>query len=390
MIKRVLSFFNYKPDILLPFFAFFLPQSIDIAKGVIFLYLFFWILNKEYKQLPKLKNNWFVLTSIAYFVVFALTGFYSENLEFWLQDLEQKLPLLILPIILSTKSISKNIFRVIMWAFTIGCFLLMLYGYINQSTEFISLRKIVNKYTPINIIYYSLYLSIIFFYLCYELIVLKVKKYRVFYILSIFLTHFFLYGCASRMVILTTFIISIAVVIFWKFIFERKLLQGIGFIFLIILIIGTSLYLNKKTATRFNKLIVHKGDNRNRIWQASWLSIKESPIIGFGAGDTKSALNLSFLKVDYPFGIEKNVNCHNQYLESWLSAGVFGLLILLIWLFASFYDAWKKHNYLFCIFILIIAMNILVESVFERQHGTFFMAFIGSLLFVYNQKKEVT
>ncbi|MFK8060290.1 MAG: O-antigen ligase family protein [Polaribacter sp.] len=363
-------------------------MSIDIAKGIIFLYLILWIYHKQYKKLTKLKDNWFVLSSIAYFLVFVLSGLYSEDLTFWLQDIEHKVPFLILPIILSTKPISKEVFRIIMWSFTIGCFLLMLYGYFNQPSDFISLRKIVNKYTPINIIYYSLYISIIFFYLFYELLILKVKKYRAFYIISIFLAFYILYGCASRMVILTTFIVSIAVVVIWKIIYERKLLEGIGLVLLIILVNGTSLYLNKSTSTRFEKLIVHKGDNRNRIWEASWLTIKKSPIIGFGAGDTKSALAPSYIKVDYPLGVKKNVNCHNQYLESWLSTGIFGLLILLIWLFASFYDAWKKHNYLFCIFILIIAMNILVESVFERQHGTFFMAFLGSLLFGYGQKEK--
>jgi O-antigen ligase len=388
MIKRLLFYFKYKPDILLPLFAFFLTLSLHLAKGIIILYLILWVYNKQYKELIKLKYNWFVLSSIAYFGVFALSGLYSENLVFWMQDLEGKIPLLIVPIILSTKSISKQVVRATIWGLAIGCFVLILYGYYKQPTDFISLRDIINKYTPINVIYYSLYISTVFFFLLYDLLSLKDRRYKGLYIISIFFAHYILYGCASRMAILTTFIVAIGTVFVWKIIFERKVLQGVGLIFLIILINGISLLLSNSSSARFETLVSEKGDNRVEIWKASWLTIKKSPIIGYGSGDRKSALAPSYIEIGYPLGVAKSVNCHNQYLESWLGAGISGLLIILIWLFATFYNAWNKQNYLFCVFIVIIAMNILTESIFERQHGTYFIAFFGSLLFGLSQKEK--
>ena len=78
---------------------------------------------------------------------------------------------------------------------------------------------------------------------------------------------------------------------------------------------------------------------------------------------------------------KQKLNAHNQYLQTALSIGFFGLIVLLISLFLPFVDSFKNGNFLLIIFLLIISFNFLFESMLERQSGVVFYAFFNSFLF---------
>ena len=159
MIKKI----TYKPDFLLIIFAFFLPTLPQVSQVAIALYLIFWIINKQFRYFDKVKTNWFAIGSMAYFSIFALSGLYSANLQFWSSDLEAKLPLLLVPLLLACREkYDEYILKAIFWAFLGGCLVIVGYlyyeYYLGDGTVF---RSAVSANTFLNPIYFAMFLSVL-------------------------------------------------------------------------------------------------------------------------------------------------------------------------------------------------------------------------------------
>ncbi len=77
------------------------------------------------------------------------------------------------------------------------------------------------------------------------------------------------------------------------------------------------------------------------------------------------------------------LNPHNQFIDTTISIGVFGLLLLLAYFVIPvvLMIKYKKNDIIYMIFIMIIAFNALFESVFEGQMGIIFFNFFNMLLF---------
>ena len=78
-----------------------------------------------------------------------------------------------------------------------------------------------------------------------------------------------------------------------------------------------------------NSKTTESSASRILIWKSSLELIMNKPIIGYGSGDVKDLLIYKYLQNGY-FGIaEKKLNAHNQFLQTQLASGIFGLLMLL-------------------------------------------------------------
>ena len=389
-MKNLLTNFDYKPDLLLLVIAFCLPLfPAGVQIGAV-LYLLFWIFNKEYLKIRDIKRNLFVLGTGTYVLLQILSVFYSENIGEWSADLEGKIPLLLLPILLSTRiNINKKAIGAILWAFTLGC--LVLLGYLYYQRYFGEgniFRNTMNAKTSMNSIYFSMYLVFIlvigWYYLLKEKFVLNLKT--ILAIIFLLFIHHTIYAIAQRMAILSLFIIEIGGVILWKFYSQRKWIQG-GIWIIAVFMIHT-LSLNFAQIAKTRAVQTFKGDVREYIWKATWSQIPNSPIIGFGSGDAKATMIKGYEKTNFDLGLKRKYNCHSQYFEATISTGVIGFLALMIWLLVVFRMGWGNENYLLCLFIAVIALNFLTESMLERQQGTYFVALFGGLLYHFNNKKD--
>ncbi len=82
-------------------------------------------------------------------------------------------------------------------------------------------------------------------------------------------------------------------------------------------------------------------------------------------------------------------NTHNQFLESLLQSGVFGL-IAYITIFASMIRlAVKRKNRELTFIIALLLAYSLKESVLERQYGIMIFTFFP-LLFYFGKKKKIS
>lgn len=114
-------------------------------------------------------------------------------------------------------------------------------------------------------------------------------------------------------------------------------------------------------------------------WGTAWELFKQEPLIGTGTGDIKDELVAAYERKGFTGAAAKRLNAHNQYLQSAACLGVFALIALagmvLVPLFAI-----RPRDPLFILFLLLAALNWLVESMLEVQAGSVFFAVFAVVL----------
>ncbi|MBA7539863.1 hypothetical protein ES705_32148 [subsurface metagenome] len=123
------------------------------------------------------------------------------------------------------------------------------------------------------------------------------------------------------------------------------------------------------------------------LWEESVWIIKRNFIFGVGQGDIKMELFRQAKKQGYLQIIEKNLNIHNQFLETFIGLGIGGIILLVMMLFWPILKLRGKYLKLFVYFIIIVSLNLVFESMFNRLAGVFFFMFFYCLLtLVMNQQ----
>ena len=90
--------------------------------------------------------------------------------------------------------------------------------------------------------------------------------------------------------------------------------------------------------------------------------------------------------IDYMYicyAIDKDTNAHNMFIETLISVGVVGVVLLLAY-FVVPIVLWirrKQFDIFFFTFLMMVFFNAMFESVFERQLGIIFFCFFNALLF---------
>ena len=113
-------------------------------------------------------------------------------------------------------------------------------------------------------------------------------------------------------------------------------------------------------------------------WDAAWSLIKEKPLLGYGAGDTQQQLNEEYRQKEYRHPLKESYNAHNLWLQTWLENGLPGLLLLMGIFVLSLKKAlwYKEYPNLFLALILVVFVNTLFESFFNRFSGVSFFSFL--------------
>lgn len=187
---------------------------------------------------------------------------------------------------------------------------------------------------------------------------------------------------------------------FVHFVKKKKLISILG---LIILVLSFFLALNVYYTPDFSKRIpkietiknaINEKDGNNQtvttgsdgsgsrifVWKAAVEIIKENFLFGVGTGDSKDKMLQKYLEkgmlTEYNFGL----NSHNQFLNTAISIGILGLLLLMSMFGLTFYYGIKYNELLLYSFSLIVSLNLLFESMFERQSGVIFFVFLNTLI----------
>jgi O-antigen ligase len=291
-------------------------------------------------------------------------------------------------------------------AFVAGCLVFMLaaigYGVYrtiqHQSFAYLSYEQLSINYHPT---YAAAYQSL-------SLFILLLRAQRQKWILSnsklhysaILITAFFISLLASKAGILSAaLVIGYALIIGIKktqnrstVIFQCLLSAGILFGSMYLLPASAARVeamvndLDTKTPTITNEKTEAKSSTELRkiTWSAAFEVMRKNPL-GAGTGNTQFLLNEIYEREGEQYAAQRNLNTHNQFLQTGAEHGWPGFFILLALILSQLVGVLRlQHNIIFCV-IALCAFNFLFESFLEVQAGIVFYCF-WSMVFARSQR----
>ncbi len=334
----------------------------------------------------------------SFYVLHLIGLMYSLNWAEGMQRVETKLPLLIFPLILFSFPIkNRNGISSILKSFVVGCLMASIYCIVNGGLKYLETGenwmayKKLGSFLGFHPTYFSMYLSFAFFIVLFfltEKIKTHSSKYKIgsgilagwFFIIIILLS--------SRMTILATVFILGFSFLRWMH-FQQKLIEGIGILAFAIVLLFFSIKnlpsVNQRTQAAINSAITKDSTKVNRaprinLWNAAFTVIKENPIIGTGTGDVQDELVKIYQERNYERALKDNFNPHNQYLQTTATLGIIGGVLLLLYLMVPFWVAFQEKDYLYLLFLSLVLMSFLTESILQTQRGTLFFGFFHTFL----------
>ncbi len=124
------------------------------------------------------------------------------------------------------------------------------------------------------------------------------------------------------------------------------------------------------------------------IWKLSVEIVRENNVwlAGVGTGDSQAFLDDKYRQYHLYTGNKAlndngylGYNGHNQYIQFLLCLGIVGLLYFILYLGIPAWTALRRRDYLFLAFVLFFAICCLTESILCRQKGVVFYALFSAL-----------
>jgi len=126
---------------------------------------------------------------------------------------------------------------------------------------------------------------------------------------------------------------------------------------------------------------VHSTGMRIQAWESTFELVKLNPVFGTGTGDIKDELVKMYDQKGFEEIFKLRLNAHNQFLQSFAALGIIGFMLLVLALMAATVNAFKSKNGLAAIFLIVVTLNMLTESILEVSAGSVFVAVFFAILF---------
>jgi len=373
------------------------------------------VMRKEKKTFWNLP---FFLPPLLYLII-ALSLLYSEQWEF--RYLEQRASLVAFPVVFSAVGLipkdRKRVFEYFIWgcaAAVMICYGVAFYNSLSFLAGELIFKPVVNDefsfmYAVVRDgnYFFSTHFSI-FHQTTYFAIYLNVaialilafsfwKKSKI---------HLFLLLLFSLSIFQLSSKISILICILIFLIYGLYRVKGTinrGLFVAIIFSIGTVFILNNPRGKIMIEALVEKGFKiepgerygyglRLMSWDAAMTVIFNNPILGVGIGDTQNELNAVYLKKEYTHPLKESLNAHNQFLQILLVSGLLGFLTFLAILYSlvqkSRFSIFMDFRFFNTLFLIMITLSFLFESVLNRYSGISFFFFFYYLMITQEERKS--
>jgi O-antigen ligase len=230
---------------------------------------------------------------------------------------------------------------------------------------------------------YILFSVFIAFESCFDYSIRKMQKVVWLVISLILLTS--IYFLSSRAGMLSVFIL----VPFYFLLRVRKIREypfAWIFILLMIAILIPVVLITQRTSNHnkgfFKKSLTEtaRQDGRLIIWKAALEISRKNLIFGVGTGAATDALVAEYERLGKEKMADVRLNAHNQFLEIILENGIISLILFLSIFATMFYIAIKENKIIYLVFILMLLLFFLFESILNRLGGVSFFALFAFLL----------
>ncbi|MES2592721.1 MAG: O-antigen ligase family protein [Bacteroidota bacterium] len=345
-----------------------------------------------------ISKNKLALLFLSFYILHLLGLFYTENTHSGLFDIQVKLSLFIFPIVFASRPFSAANKRIVFYAFIAGALASSLVMIIRATYFYITAGENYFFYQSFSFLlhpsYLSMYLNLASAWIIINLIQNKftAKKYLNFCAVFIVLFFSFIIVLLSSKMGLITMVLSYTSFLIYYIISRKKYILGVSGLLTIALSIYSVIYFVPEISGRINRAIsavtnttANQADTESTavrilVWKAANQVVSENLIVGTGTGDPKDALMVEYNKRGMTGAFEHKLNAHSEFYQVFVSLGLIGFLILLIHLLLPLGYAFKWHNYIYSVFLLIIILNFFTESMLETEAGVIFFAFFNSLL----------
>jgi len=132
---------------------------------------------------------------------------------------------------------------------------------------------------------------------------------------------------------------------------------------------------------------------RTQVWKCAQLISADSGLIveGFGFHGTKDKLVECYgehIDDDYKRNvfITERHNTHNQFVDIYFNWGVVAILLFLSWMFWVFLK--NRKHFIPTAFLIVLVSYCMVEDVFHRQIGAYYVGFVLIAILLQNQSIE--
>ncbi len=390
-----------------------LAFSIPLYKKIIPFFVIFFIICwafyfiKQRKQI-QFDFNIIRIFSILFFAIYALSMLVTTDIQKGKFDLEVKLSLLIFPLLLSLigkRFWSKKHFQNIQLLYVLAAIIITTtcFGIAFYRSFTIFFTKDFFTYTYLSYVQHPTYLAM-YVNLSITIVLLKLIELwhnsklikRVGLCLLLFYLMLFVFLLNSKAGILVMFL-NVLGIIFVFTVFKKK-------IWFVLLLLGAMMLSSVMVVkmvpfvgNRFVDMISslkniknispnteNDSEQRILIWKYSSDIISNHWLTGVGAGDVSKNLNEEYVKNGFHHGIEKNLNCHNQFVQTFVATGISGFIVLILLVCSILILAIKRKSILGLSFFIIVTVTMLTESILEVQAGTVFFGFFIAFLFSSN------
>lgn len=328
------------------------------------------------------------LAIVSIFILYGLTGLWSDNTDYWLDRMRMKLPFVAVPFgMLAIKNFDRNLFDKVMYGF----FWLVIFTSIGSLVySFWNLELITENYKkgqvlPLPTHHIRFSLMVVFcicfgFYFYDKKFFLKDKRETTITLIATIFLILFLHVLAVRSGLLALYTVVVFYLIRYLFSGENKV---IGFALIAVFLVGTvgayksiPTLKNKIDYTFFsvdsfykNKKLRDLSDSR-RIGSlmAGYDLTREFPYKGVGFGDLLNKSN-EWMVDNFPDLEGLYLMPHNQYLFVSAGAGLFGLIWFLIASVLPFFYNRNWQDALFVALNITVFSSYLVEHTIETQVG---------------------
>ncbi len=369
---------------------------------------FFLYQKNIFNKLKKTFLNVYVWLLASYFFLTLLGFLYSSDLKVASKFLEMRILILALPIIFSVADLTNRNYKKILRTFAYGVIMALFFGlsyslYLYNSTGDTgyffndNLTLLINNQA----VYFAVYVNISIIILLFRL---QDKPNQVLDLTFLGILIVFQFLLATRISVLTLLLILIITAVYLVKNHRSKLVSKaiIGTVLLILI----SLSLMPQTRNRFSSMLSnfeYKFDNPNDVnhfnapeirqenwngltirlalWDCGLRVIKDNFWIGVGTGDYDEKYREKLEEVNFVYAIKQNFGVHNQYLYTWISFGVFGLLIFILSLLIPSIQAIKDQNLLFIGVVSIFLIAFISENILNRYFGVFPFTLLVPLIF---------
>jgi len=362
---------------------------------IAFLFLVYLFTNSWKLRLNELFTSKSSLSLIIFFLFNVIGVLWSENIDKAMMHLEIKLSLLFFPfLVFARPDLNKITEKRIQYVFCFSSVLVAMFLLLRSFWSVLFVDGVLLSYGAFSPIFHPSYLSM-YFILAIVLLVDGLndlsRKFQFISGIAVLILSAGVFFLASKVNIILLFCLGLYYLLrFYKNRLSRLKQLIVAALFGIAFFIA--IFLNQTIFERFLRGFdtvknIHQIDvndtesnaARILIWNSALDLISEHPW-GVGTGDVNIELTKKYHENGYT-GIEnRQLNAHNQFLQTAAAIGILGMISLLFVFLVPMFNSAIQGNFPMLGFLILTFVNACVEGILEAQAGVVFFAFFYALL----------